>query len=90
MPIYLPLQRLVKRKLPNMHGQHPEPTNGPCIIFKKVPGLLRGNNARADATPLPWPTETAFVIAVDHHDDVTQAFTLKQMHQVKGLRINWV
>ena len=45
-------QRKLKRRLPNMHGQHPEPAKGPCIILEKVPGLLLGNDGRAGATPL--------------------------------------
>ena len=69
-----------------MYGRHPAPAIGPRIIFSKVPSLLLGNHARASATPLPWSIETTFVVAAAHHDSVTQAFTLEQMHQGKSLR----
>ena len=51
-----------------MHGQHPAAAIGPRIIFSNIVGLPLGDHARAGAAPLPWPTETAFVVAVGHRD----------------------
>ena len=89
-PMHLPLQHQLKRQLPNMHGQHPAAAIGPLTIFSKVVGLLLDDHAHTGTTPPPWPTETAFVVAVGHHDVVVQAFTLEQIHQGKGLRADGV
>ena len=59
--------------LPNMHGRHSEPEKGPSIIFPKVSGLLLGDHTCAGATSSPWPTVTAFVVAVGHCDGDLQA-----------------
>ena len=53
-----------------IHGQHPAVAIGPCIVFIKVSSLLLGDHARASATPLPWPIETAFTVAVGHRDGI--------------------
>ena len=39
-----------------------------CILSSKLLGLLLGDHARAGATSLKWPTETALAVAVEHHD----------------------
>ena len=80
------LQRRLKGLLSNMHGQHPKPAIGLCIIFINIVGLLLGDHACTSATPLSRPTEKALAVAVGHCDGVTQAFTLQKMHQGKGLR----
>ena len=48
----------------NMHGQHPTTAIGLRIIFSKAPSLRLGGRTHADATPLAWPTETDFAVAV--------------------------
>ena len=72
-PMHVGSQRPLVGQLPNMHGQHPEPAKGPSITFAKVLGLLLGHHARADVTPLPWPPETAFVVAAGHCNCTLQA-----------------
>ena len=88
--MHLPLQRQLKRRLPNMYGRHPATAIGRSIIFGKVLGLLLGNHARASTTPLKWPTETVLAVAVGHCNGVIQTSTLKQMHCGKGLRTDGV
>ena len=88
--MYLPLQRRLKRRVPNMHGRHPAAVIGLRIMFSNVVGLLLDDHARFGATPSSWPTDTVLVVAVGHRDSVAQAFTLEKMHQGKGLRAVWV
>ena len=38
------------------------------------------------ATPLSWPTETAFVVTADHQDGVLEVCTLVHVYRGKGLR----
>ena len=80
LPIHLLFQRQLERQLPNMHGRHPAATTGPCTIFSNVVGMLLGNHACTGATPLPWPTEMAYAVAVGHQNDVAQAFIPEKMH----------
>ena len=56
-----------------------------CIILSKLLGLLLGHHARAGATPLKWPTETAHVVAVDHLDGGLLIKYLFGTHQTKIL-----
>ena len=58
-----------------------------CALFLiSFWALLEGDHACAGATTLSYPTETALDVVVGHHKCITQAFTLKRMHQGKGLR----
>ena len=79
-PMHLLLQHGLKQTLSYMHGQHPATTIGQGIIFNTVLGLILGEHACASTTPSPWPTETAFAVAVGHCGGVTQAFTLEQIN----------
>ena len=88
--MHLPLQRRLKRQLPNMHGQHPGVAIGLRIIFTNVIGLLLGDHACAGAMPLSWSTETVLAVTVDYLDGVAQTFTVEQVHQRKGLRAGGV
>ena len=72
-PMHLGSQRWLKRQLPNMHGRHPAPAIGRSIIFHVVIQPLLGDHVRAGAAPLPWPTETVFVVAVGYCGDTSQA-----------------
>jgi hypothetical protein len=64
--MYVGSQHQFKQQLPIMHGKYPVATIGPRIILSTVPSLFLVKHARAGATPSPWPTETVFVITVDH------------------------
>ena len=83
--MYVKLQRRLKGWLPNMHGQHPGPVIGPCIVVTNVEDLLLGDHVRACATPPKLPTETIIAVAVNHCNGVVYASTLKQMHCGKGI-----
>ena len=54
-------------------------------MFGCVIQLLLADHAHNDAIPLKWPTETARAVALGHVDDVTEARSLEQTHQGRGL-----
>ena len=64
LPMYMGSQLRPKRRLPNMHGQHPVPAIGRSILFNKASCLLVGNHVCAGAVQLPWPTEMVFAVDV--------------------------
>ena len=74
----------------HMHWRHSGRAKGPSIVFGYTVQHLLDDHTRIGATPSSWPTETSFIIAVGHHNDVMQAFTLDQLHQGKGLRAGGV
>ena len=88
--MHLLLQRWLKCQLPNMHEGHPATAIRRSIIFNNVVGLLLGNHACVGVTSLPWSTETTFAVNEGHRDGIAQPFTLKKMHQGKGLRAGGV
>ena len=71
--------------LPNTQGRHPGRAKGPSIIFGCTTQHLLGNQVCARVPPLPWPTETTFVVVAGHRNGVTQAFTLEKIYRGKGL-----
>ena len=71
-----------------MHERHPWAASALCIILSSTEGLVLDDPVRGGAMSSTWSIGMAHAVAVGHHDGVTRAFTLEQMHQRKGLRVD--